>query len=785
MRVFLLIIVFLSALQLTKANTSIFEYHARPRLTIPTKLHAYQEQLRFKLSQLKHGSESTDLSAGNSAMDIAVINYSSLDQILRYKKFELGVILPTDILTRVNHFLLNESVHTDELNPFLEWDLDVEAIFYHPLTGIYKKIDGYYHREYRENIVTNDWDDIGTDYPFRIRFAPPQNGKWTVTIAIKIKGQATHHSLPLEFNVVESGDPGYVHVFPNKKNLQRGDQMIFPVGHNFFDSDLAHSNAWIGSKLGNNLFRDQNTKASNTLEWSHYLSKIENYFKNGGKYIRTIQAPWLSLIEFEKKGNYYDRLHYAWEQDKLLDLCERYDALMLFNLLIHHTLEEYGTYDLTHWDWGREEKHWLTGENIVNEERPAFCYNDTPGKKPHETFLLEDDLKYHEQRTRYYISRYGYSTKIYEFELLSEPFNVDKHALNNQQPYFIPAEATQQQIDDQQVLFNAIEKYHRRLGSFIKVNMGHTEHLLGVNYTMHVWNPTNSAIRMDQSLYDETIDIVGLNYYAATPNKYIISKSGNNNSFYPSENSRARAIKELQSWANKPIIFSEFGDGDGTYECSDYNSVYIDIMSGGFTGVCGYNMWPGSESNESFLWPATIQAQNHMNSNEVISTLSNESGNWKQGRQHDTKTKELQYYISNNKALSVGYIRNRTYNIHTMRINELCNLDSYFNGLNPFENLVNVTWNDGPRKKQLKITELNSNSNYQIDWYSFKEGTYLGSDKRKTSILKGNLLLRFPELSVTTDTVNPIMWFIVRENNSKTGMLSVNQGTEAFLLNDK
>lgn len=733
-------------------------------------------------------------------VDVVVMNYPSLNQVLRYKKFELGIALPSDVLTRVNNFLLNEGTYPDELNPFLEWDLDVEAIFYHPSTGVYKRIDGYYHREYTENPVTNDWDDIGTDYPFRVRFAPPQNGKWIASIIIKINGQEAHRSEGFGFNVIESGDPGYVHVFPNKKNLKRGNKMIFPVGHNFFDSDLSNNTAWGGSSLGNNLFETQNTKASNTLEWDHYLNKIENYFQSGGKYIRTLQSPWVSLIEFEKKGNYYDRLHYAWEQDKLLDLCEQYDALMMFNMLIHHSMEEYAGYGLTNWDWGREEKHWQTGEMWENPDRPVYCYNDSPGKKPHESFLLEEDLKYHEQRTRYYIARYGYSTKIYEFELLSEPFNVNNHYEEKRQPYFVPIGATSQQLADQQTLFNAIENYHGRLGNFIKVTMGHTEHLLGVNYSMGVWKTTTSAIRMDQSLHHETIDIIGINDYALTPHKYVkVKSSSDNHAFGSGENSTARAIKEFQNWANKPIIFSEFGDGDGTYTCSDYKGVYVDLMSAGFTGVCGFNMWPGTESNQSFLYPATVRAQNHMNGNEVISTLSNGFGSWSQGRQaekvynqHEAPGKELQYYVASNKESAVGYIRNRSYNVHTNRTNNECNIlnwnyAKYYETIdafkNPVDNFYNIAWDYG--NNNLKLQGLKSNTNYQIDWYSFKDGWYLGSDCRNTTFFGTELTLRFPKLFVTPDEVErPMVWFVARQTNCMVGMMPVDEGVEAFLLDE-
>src|SRR5690606_7515498 len=110
------------------------------------------------------------------------------------------------------------------------------------------------------------------------------------------------------------------------------------------------------------------------------------------------------------------------------------------------------------------------------------------------------------------------------------------------------------------------------------------------------------------------IDIVGVNYYAFAPNKYIISKSGSNNEYHSSENSRARAFKELQELVNKPIILSEFGDGDNVVTCSKYTGNYIDAMSMGFAGACGFQLWEGKDSYENFIWTTTINAQNHMNS---------------------------------------------------------------------------------------------------------------------------------------------------------------------------
>jgi hypothetical protein len=169
-----------------------------------------------------------------SDLNIAVMNCTDLYTVLRYKKLEFGIELPSELLTRVNHYLLNEGTFNDELNPFLAWNIDVEAVFTHIQTGKIMKVPGFYTREYVENIQTDDWDDIGTNYPFRIRFAPPENGQWRCSLGIKLKNgqEMGYQASDFYFNVIESGDLGYVKVHENKMNLKHGDRMIFPVGLN-------------------------------------------------------------------------------------------------------------------------------------------------------------------------------------------------------------------------------------------------------------------------------------------------------------------------------------------------------------------------------------------------------------------------------------------------------------------------------------------------------------------------------------------------------------------------
>ena len=122
---------------------------------------------------------------------------------------------------------------------------------------------------------------------------------------------AVAQSQAFKFNVVESGSLGYVKVHENNRNLQRGNRIIFPVGHNFPNpmNDVAQFPIWFDPVLS----PSETHKAARMEAWKSYIADIERYANLGGKYIRTIQSPWASLIEFEKRGNYYYRLYYACE----------------------------------------------------------------------------------------------------------------------------------------------------------------------------------------------------------------------------------------------------------------------------------------------------------------------------------------------------------------------------------------------------------------------------------------------------------------------------------------
>ncbi|MDD2983800.1 MAG: T9SS type A sorting domain-containing protein [Crocinitomicaceae bacterium] len=714
-------------------------------------------------------------------IDLEVMNYSDLLHVLRYKKLEIGIAIPDELLIRINRYLKQQGIYNNEINPFLEWEIDVEATFYHPATGSIKKIDAFYTRDYHQNLQTDDWDELNTEFPFRVRFAPPLNGEWETTISIRIKNEkiATYSSSVLCFQVIESNDPGYVTVFENNRNLKQGDKMIYPVGTNF-PADFPCV-AWFGAcyaeipgdsvrrvdhktrldtiYYGHNLHTDSTTeKASNVHAWNTYLNTLSEYFQSGGKYIRTLQMAWSTLIEFEEKGNYYKRLHYAWEQDKILDSLEKYDVLMIFNMLEQAPHTKYAHNSTTEWDWDYD-TYDVNGQFVTDPwvyDKKRYCYNDKPQgqKKADESFTNESDLMYHKQRTRYYVARYGYSTKIMEFELLSEPFHVSKQSdvtdtLGN---------VTVQEYnayEDGNVVKDAINNYHKVLSEYMKDS-------LDVNQLVGIDMGHGNSLDL-KSIKLPKIDVAGVNLYYKGPRDLY-------------DKGRPLIVNAL--WASRgskiPILFSEGGLDEDYNGCSDRTQIPVDLMTFPFASVGGYLTWAGWRKElEGHLWPAIIRAENHMNGPDVISTLSEGGGEWWHDMQDAEKineyTVEQQYYVSQNQNRAVGYVKNRTYNIATQHLpSDTCFVfDAIYN------DVQQTSWDDVKKKDRLRIEHLKKKTEYRVHWYSsysIQNNGYIKSDCIETDKKNGiwGFVLEYPELgeSVAGNTNLPIYWYVIEEGCS-------------------
>lgn len=65
---------------------------------------------------------------------------------------------------------------------------------------------------------------------------------------------------------------------------------------------------------------------------------------------------------------------------------------------------------------------------------------------------------------------------------------------------------------------------------------------------------------------------------------------------------------------------------------ANYTQPPVDMMALGFTGVAGFNNWPGYQLdlnyNYEHFWKPLLRVQNHLNGDDVINILSEGGGKW-------------------------------------------------------------------------------------------------------------------------------------------------------------
>jgi len=684
-----------------------------------------------------------------------VLNYTNTNEVLLNKKLEFGLAIPQNFQDQIVNFL--KKVETEEkLNPFLEWEVDVQFSFIHIESGFVQPVDAFYFVDYERNVRKNDWIEVATKQPFRARFCPTKTGEWMYTVALKVKGKEVLSSDKMKFTVIPSDAHGFTTLHPNQRNIQVDDKIVLPIGHNFVSPVNGVDSYTVSPNKTN--------KAASVQDWLAYHKDIKEYHQLGGHYFRFVQTAWSSLIEFEEKGNYYNRLHYAWEQDKLLEYCEQNGMMLNFNFLFQEPMMNFGQYYSAIWDFSHYEiQPDQTYKYNENDPYLPYCYNDSVGKQPHEMFLDDEDLKFHEQRMRYYISRYGYSTSIMMFEFLSESWHLDQ---------YYPGPSYEMLSDEQgELVRKALLTYNDRMSEFIKVNMQHKDHLIGLHAfdnTIHWQNPVASKI-LDPSAQLKNIDVVGYSTYKNEPFRLIITRDGRGTQLSEGENSFYQ--KNVDFWAayGKPVMHFEQGsvsDAIGANEASNFTPHNIDVRTVGFTGCSGLFAWEGMFQDEKrdtrIAWPGTVLAEKWMNNPKVIEVLQNSNGTWSQGRQaekHSRRikkaTKETEYYVAGDMKSAAGFVLNRTYNSYTMSTtSEMKSLQQ--RPMEPFDTLTTINYEDG---RPLYVSNLLPKMNYTITWYDWNTMESLGTQTLKAT-RKGEFVLEFPELTLDPEKLmRPMVWY--------------------------
>lgn len=500
-----------------------------------------------------------------------------------YEKLEIGVSLPIDIRGRIQDFIDNGQTATS-INPYLEWEIKVVAEFYEGNT-LRKTVDGFYYEEFERDlsdpsIENHHWEKLGESYGignsqfnFRVRAALEGINNWVCKIKVILPNQ-TISLKDIPFHVIGSNNPGFVEVGNNKRYLTLGGETFFPVGQNI--GWPGQSGITGGTELEYGceyLVQDDvwgTSGMSPPTAYENFKTKIENssqYFN----FVRTMMVPWCWDFEFEKVGDYTDRLNIAWEMDRFFETCREKEIYVNWSLAwgVQFGDQPYG---IKAWDWTDQDI-----SLIADEDEKFYGYKTEFNLLSQDEFMSNlNAIKYYKQKLRYFVSRYGYSTNLAIIEMRNEINLFDDYV------------TTAMQLK--------VRNWHSTMTSYIK-NELHADQLTAVNYANAYdksYTYTNSSgvdvtvPGVDFSYSLPTVDVASFNHYTGINPNNGIGLSLRFNRTY------AQLPTDLSN-LNKPVILGETGHQKdvGCQMCAPnnydgYDNTIVAAMTG-FAGVCAWD----------------------------------------------------------------------------------------------------------------------------------------------------------------------------------------------------
>lgn len=736
--------------------------------------------------------------------------YSTPGEVPLFEKLELGVNFPLEINQAIAQFIKfslppnNGSILANDkvgINPFNPEDIDIKAEFSYFLTdssgngrwtneglpsvlkqafeeqgiGFPVKVNGFYYKELKRNLngpsvrwkwnPNNMMDDYNSEFNFRIRFAPPLEGKWKCNITANIGDTLVLKSNPIKFECVSSSNPGYVRVGSNKRYLTLGGETFFPVGRNITQPQCWHPESEdpyncdavvksIGWDNGSN----------NPAYYLSFLDELTSYANSGGDYFRTLLWGEHFDIEFEKLNNYYERMHEAWEFDRVVDHCKALGLKIHLNMQNHEAFQRIGDFT-NRYDWlsKKETDNWFgCGQSRVDDV--GYCYHSELGVETPTDFLTDADAqKYYQYRLRYITSRWGYSTAISVIELRSEMNNHAKikhcDGTSTMKPYHTLAD------DD---FPEKVFQWNKVMFNYLKSHQ-HFPHITAVVYTgsptsVQVNKPDNNKYvskiqHGDSSYYIKEVDLASYNHYAATPNKFV----GTFNVFKDLNleyNPRKKAIKH--GLIDKPLISSETGTPH-YQECSQDIEYIKDVWLSAFTGVAMSSMqWHYQHRPE-----LTIHFKNLRKFTKGINFNGGKEGSWLPYHQErkDKRTSLFCLHSKEKRRRAIGVVVNNTVNYWTMSDSSTASKCRSVNEPRPPFNVNQSAEYSGGNS--LKIPNMRALKHYEVKWYNaitMKEILPKGEPSYSWSDASGHLTIKHPTLSDNMDT--PIICFKVKRKKA-------------------
>lgn len=279
-------------------------------------------------------------------------------------------------------------------HPFDPAEISVRADIQTP-DGRTVSVDGFHARDYYRTLDADGEQTLPQGPPYwRVRFGPTVTGLHRYVLRLRdARGEAVWG--PGSFEALPGSLPGHVRVSRRDPRYFEFDNqsVYFPLGHNVrspSDTRLNSAFPWL-------------------QRWTEGTAAYERYFRDMSRHGETFaevwMAPWSLGLEWSPKWRGYHgvgqyNLMNAWEFDRVLEAAERNGIYL--NVVIHNH-GKYSTFSDNEW-----------ADNPMNAAAGGYLDN------PDQFFSHPRAQKDFHNLMRYAIARWGYSTRIFAWQLWSE-----------------------------------------------------------------------------------------------------------------------------------------------------------------------------------------------------------------------------------------------------------------------------------------------------------------------------------------------------------------------------
>jgi len=688
----------------------------------------------------------------------------------QYTKMEIGLKLSNELQSEVDNFFDNDPSNGDGLNPFNRHDIDIQMNFFINGQPV-DRSDAFYYVP--QKIENDNFVDDTTSFNFRFRHSPRYVGSYTAEIELLIGDQRINTSY-IQFEVTESDEKGFLEKGNYNYHLRysKTKESFFGVGQCIPWASIP------GDQKVSASFLNLNDKMGTPLE---VLKEHE------GNFTRFVAAPWSLQFETEALGNYNPKRDHAWYLDKLTEFCDDQKVYFIYCMKLHTDVMS-GIYDES------QNGGWLN--NVYNSfgdyVSPYPSEENIPPVSTVLEFFTKDSPKDHYKNyLRYIVSRYGYSTSVAGWQLLSEINDADGYK------------------DDEPGVRNAVHTWIDEMAAFLDT-VQFDRHLTSVAATGDDAGTLDYV--EDFGLFNSPyIDFTGVHTYTAQdPGSNTAGKMRNRGltAVYT-------AVRNLTSGSNgilssnppmenrnMPFIFDEYGavitsgDQNGLSIYNEFNvcnghgfhnDLWTSMCSG--SAIPGLD-WPASDYPDKwFIWEEEFHGIKKFFQDIDFETVNynhfyydNNAGGryaaqrWPfteddilktnyQGQNKDYQHEDaLEGYtmISKDKSQGFGWLHNRSHYWYNLPPYDPC-MNAMVNGLAPWSSSVVIRPEDddnltsGHRQVQInedyiKVRNLQPNQYYKIEFYHPQTDDFMWLQIRKASVL-GKLTISPPEISSVHEDV--------------------------------